>query len=111
MTYTYTRRSFDPGYEESVRRVTNPNGRGNAAYDQDAERAMLPQDRLLEAEVTLGRTTGIACEFRWASGRKDAWIVVDLPEECVDADTVARRNEHIEQLRERNSREQERHEA
>ncbi len=107
MSYTYTRRAFDPGYEDAVRRVTNPNGRHNSAYDPDAERRMLAQDRLLEAEVTLGRTTGVACEFRWASGRRDVWAVLDLPEECVDDDTAAARARHIEQLRERNRHEQE----
>lgn len=100
--YTYTRTRFDPGYEEYVRCLTNPNGRGNAAYDPEAERDALPQDRLLEAEITMGETTGIACEFRWASGRKDAWIVIDLPEECVEPEVIARRQAYIEHLKERN---------
>ena len=107
MSHTYTRRAFDAAYEEMARRVTHPDGGGNAAYDPDAERRMLPQDRLLEAEVTIGQTTGVAIEFRWASGRRDVWAVLDLPPECVDAETVKRRNEHIEQLRERNAREEE----
>lgn len=103
MTYTFTRRDFDPGYEESVRCLTNPNGRGNAAYDPEAERAMPPQDCLLEAEITLGKTTGVAVEFRWASGRKDVWCVLDLPEECVTPEIVCARRKYIEQLRVRNN--------
>jgi hypothetical protein len=106
VSYTYTRREFDAAYEEFARHVTNPNGRGNAAYDRDASTRMPPQDRLLEAEITMGQTTGIAVEFRWASGRKDVWAVLDLPLECVAPDVAEARQNYIAQLKERN-REQE----
>jgi hypothetical protein len=102
MTYTYTRSAFDCEYEEYVRNLTHPNGRGNAAYDPCAERKMLPQDRLLEAEITMGKTTGVAIEFRWASGRKDVWCVLDLPVESVGPEVIENRTRYIEQLKERN---------
>ncbi len=99
MTYTYIRKSYTPDEEELIRCLTNPNGRHNSAYQPDR---MLPQDRLLEAEITMGKTTGIACEFRWASGRKDVWCVIDLPEEQVAPEVIERRRAYVEQLKERN---------
>lgn len=75
--YSYKKTAFDPGYEDYVRILTNPNGRGNAAYCIKSEREMLPQDKLLYADITMGLTTGVAVEFGWASGRKDTWAVLD----------------------------------
>jgi hypothetical protein len=99
MTYTYTRRDYTPDEEDLIRCLTNPNGRGNAAYEPDR---MPPQDRLIEAEITMGKTTGVACEFRWASGRKDVWCVIDLPKECVAAKVARERRRYIKELKERN---------
>lgn len=93
--YTYTKTVFGAGYEEMVRDITHPNGRGNTSISPEEDAKMLPQDRLLEAEITLGRTTGIATEFRWKSGRKDVYVVVDLPEEMVDPRLVAEREAFI----------------
>lgn len=60
-----------------------------------------PQDQLVYAFLTVGRTTGYAIEFGWASGRQDVFIEVDLPAECVTAEKVAERAELIEQLKEK----------
>lgn len=70
---------YTDDYQEYVRRITNPNGRGNAAFDMEAERAMLPQDALIARRITLTGICGIALEFLWASGRQDAHIHVDMP--------------------------------
>ncbi len=97
--YTYTRRKFDAAYEEMIRGLTHPNGRGNASLNPEEDAKMLLQDKLLEAEITIGRTTGIAAEFRWKSGRKDVYVVVDLPEEQVAPHVIAQREAFIQKMK------------
>lgn len=72
---------FTADYEEYVRRITNPNGRGNAAFDPEADRKMPPQDVLVGRRITLNGICGIAQEFLWKSGRQDVHIHLDLPKE------------------------------
>lgn len=72
---------FTADYEEYVRRITNPNGRGNAAFDPEADRKMPPQDVLIGRRITLNGICGIAQEFLWKSGRQDVHIHLDLPKE------------------------------
>lgn len=62
----YSLTEFDPGVEDSVRMLCAGAG--------------LPQDRLVYADYHFTGWSGLACQFRWASGRQDAWIVLDLPE-------------------------------
>lgn len=99
MRYEYTLTQFTPEYEQYVRHVTNPNGRGNAAYDPDAERAMLPQDQLASARMWHHGMTGYSAEFRWASGRQDGFVVIDRPELASDRDLAAKRAAFIEALK------------
>lgn len=72
---------FTADYEEYVRRITNPNGRGNAAFDPESDRKMPPQDVLIGRRITLNGICGIAQEFLWKSGRQDVHIHLDLPKE------------------------------
>lgn len=99
MKVEYTLTTFTPEYEEYVRRVTNPNGRGNAAYDMDAERRMLPQDRLVKARMWHHGMTGFSAEFLWASGRQDGFVVIDRPELADDEEAVEKRKTFLEGLR------------
>lgn len=72
---------FTADYQEYVRRITNPNGRGNAAFDPEEERKMPPQDELVGRRITLNGICGIAQEFLWKSGRQDVHIHLDMPKE------------------------------
>lgn len=105
MRYEFTRTRFSPEYEERVRQITNPNGRGNAAYDMDAERAMLPQDRLVSARMWFHGMTGFSAEFRWASGRQDGFVVIDRPELASDENLVREREAFIEGIRKQHEEE------
>ena len=69
---------------------------GNSA---DAEDAL--QDTLVAADITVGLTTGVAAEFTWRSGRKDVWVVVDLPRDGVPRRVARARARFIHQLKER----------
>lgn len=70
---------FSDDYEKNIRTITNKNGRGNSAYDPEAERGMLPQDKLVKVSGWTHGRTGLSVEFLWASGRQDAYIETDIP--------------------------------
>jgi hypothetical protein len=80
----FTRTEFTREYEALVRTITNPNGQHNSAYS-DKERNMLPQDTLDKAWGWFHGNTGFSCMFLWASGRQDAWLVLDTPEPSKEA--------------------------
>lgn len=87
---------FSPEYEEFVRVITNPNGRGNAAYKPE----LLPQDRLISQMVRVYGNCGIDCEFKWASGRQDGWVSLDLPDDVCSQDMKGKHQELIRRLQE-----------
>lgn len=91
--FSYVETQFDTEYEKRIRYLTR-----TGDPEKDAE--MPPQDRLVYAFVTVNRTTGMASEFCWASGRKDVHVLVDYPRECVSAEVVRERAELIEKLKE-----------
>lgn len=68
------KKKFTAEYQEFIREETNKNGRGNAAYDQQAEQAMLPQTELVYEDITDMDCGGIACEYGWTSKRQDVLI-------------------------------------
>lgn len=74
----FARTSFTPEKEEWARQVTNPNGRGNAAFDPELERKALPQDRLQKIFGWFHGNTGAVFQFKWASGRQDALVFADV---------------------------------
>ncbi len=82
---------FTEDYEAYVRTITNPNGRGNAAYNITHEKEMLPQDKLVRERNIVHGNCGISREFLWASGRQDGWVQLDLPDESI---TEERKAEH-----------------
>lgn len=90
--------NFTPEYEAHIRVITNPNGRGNAAFDMDKERAMPPQDKLVRVWGWFHGNTGFSCMFRWASGRQDAYVVLDNPNPSAEA--LANQTAQIEAFRE-----------
>ena len=71
--------AFTPEYEMYVRHLTNPYGQHNSAYDPEEFAKMPPQDSLTKVWGWFHGTTGFSCMFRWASGRQDAFCVLDLP--------------------------------
>lgn len=58
---------FEPYVEPMVRALTMPDG--------------LPQDRLAWADYQFVGKYGLSCQFRWASGRQDVRIWIDIPPE------------------------------
>jgi hypothetical protein len=93
----FVKYKFSPNYEERVRVITNPNGRGNAAYDMDAENAMPVQDKLVKVWGWFHGNTGFSAMFRWASGRQDAYVIVDNPNASEAA--IAKQAELVESFR------------
>lgn len=89
--FSYVDTGFDEVFEQNVRMLTrdcNPNAPGER----------LPQDKLEYAFITVNATTGYACEYGWASGRKDVRIIVDLPYDCVASDVIEERAALIKKL-------------
>lgn len=76
---------FTPEYEEHIRVITNPNGRRNAAYDPEKERSMPVQDKLVRVWGWFHGNTGFSAMFKWASGRQDAYVVLDNPNPAPEA--------------------------
>lgn len=90
--FSYVETDFDPAYEASIRALTKD-------VDPTKERNNKSQDRLVYAFITVNRTTGVASEFGWASGRQDVHIIADLPISAVDASVVEKRRDLIETLK------------
>ncbi len=93
----FVRTAFTSDYEEFARQLTNPNGRGNSAFDMEKERAMLPQDSLVRVWGWFHGQTGFSAMFKWASGRQDAYVVVDNPN--ADPEVVVAQGQMIEKFR------------
>lgn len=90
---------FTPDYESFVRVITNPNGRGNSAYDMEKEKSMLPQDALIKQRTIVHGNCGISCEFLWNSGRQDVWLQLDVADPAVEV--VENHRQLINALKER----------
>lgn len=67
-------KDFKEKFVYRIKKITNPNGQGNAAYVPD----ILPQDDLVKAYGWVHGKTGLSCQFEWASGRKDVYCVADI---------------------------------
>lgn len=72
-------RKFTPEYEEYIREITNPDGRGNSALDPVKFAQMPPQDRLTRETVDDAPGGGLSCEFHWEAGRQDVWCKLGDP--------------------------------
>lgn len=71
--------TFTAEYEAMVRVLTNPDGQHNSAYDPELFAKMPVQNQLTKMWGWFHGTTGFSVMFRWASGRQDAYVVLDNP--------------------------------
>ena len=90
--FSYVDTGFDERYEASVRALTRD-------VDPMKERNNKAADKLVYAFITVNKTTGVASEFGWASGRQDVHIIADLPTTAVEAHVVETRHNLIEKLK------------
>lgn len=82
----WTMSKFTPQYEELLRIKTNPNGRGNAAYNVDDWNKMQPQDRLVRETTHDMPCGGKSIEIHWEAGRQDVLILPLNPDNAKGAD-------------------------
>lgn len=80
LAFELPRNRFTREYESQVRTITNMYGQHNQAYSVDEWNAMLPQDILERVWGWFHGVTGFSCMFKWASGRQDAYVVLDAAE-------------------------------
>jgi hypothetical protein len=66
---------FTPEYEQQVRDLVNSQTGG---HNMNPEAHRVPQDRLLRKRTIVRGNCGVAIEFVWASGRQDAYAMVDF---------------------------------
>lgn len=70
---------FTSKYEAHIRRITNMYGQHNSAYDPELFAEMPRQDNLVKVWGWFHGNTGFSAMFRWASGRQDAYVILDNP--------------------------------
>lgn len=79
---------FTAEYTAHIRFITNPYGQGEKAYDPELWAKMPVQDELVKVWGWFHGSTGFSCMFRWASGRQDAYVILDTPNATEEAKEV-----------------------
>lgn len=92
----FVQESFTPESIGVIKTLTNPNGQGNAAFENDKELKMLPQDALVRMWGWFHGKTGLSIMFKWASGRQDAFVIPDIPEALETSPEVQAHKQRLE---------------